>query len=114
MKLKAKIAVLIFLIFLGWIVVLQTQNFSYPKAKEIQQRINFLHRVINQPLEHGYEIMQLGYESHEFMLFSYAFSSYAMTNLTIKDNSYKRQAINMIKESISKVFWISHISDSRS
>ena len=103
MKLKTKISALFFLIFLGWILVLNAQSYSYPKPKEIEKRINYLERVINQPLEPGSEIMQLGYESYEFMLFSYAYSSYAMTNLAINDTVYKRQAIELIKESILKV-----------
>lgn len=103
MKLKTKIPVIVFLIFFGWIIVLQSQSYSYPKPKEIQKRINYLTRVISQPLEPGSEIMLLGYESHEFMLFTYAYSSYAITNLALKDSAYKAQAIDLIKKSISKV-----------
>lgn len=103
MKLKTKIAPLLFLILVGWILILNAQSYSYPKPKEIEKRINYLQRVINQPLEPGSEIMQLGYESYEFMLFSYAYTSYAMTNLAIEDTIYRRQAIDLIKESIYKV-----------
>jgi len=103
MKLKTKITVLLFLIFLGWIIVLQAQSYNYPKPKEIEKRINYLQRVINQPLVSGSEIMQLGYESYEFMLFSYSYSSYALTNLALRNTIYKKQAIDLIKESILKV-----------
>ncbi|MHC1776383.1 MAG: hypothetical protein AB9834_13345 [Lentimicrobium sp.] len=103
MNLKIKITTVLFAILVGWMIVLQSVNYSYPKPEEIEKRINYLQRVIHQPLEPGSEIMTLGNESQEFMLFSCAYSAYAMTNLAIKDAGYKPQAIHLIKESISKV-----------
>jgi hypothetical protein len=103
MKLKIKILVSIFIAFLSWIIVLQAQSFNYPKPKEIDKRLNYLQRVIHQPLEAGSDIMNLGYESYEFMLFSYSFSTYALTNLAIRDSIYSKIASELIKESIFKV-----------
>lgn len=103
MILRIKVTAIILIIFSGWILVLSSLSYNYPEPKEIEKRINYLKRVVNQPLKYNSEIMQLGSESYEFMLFSYAYTSYAMTNLAIKDAGYKNQAIDIIKESISKV-----------
>jgi hypothetical protein len=72
------------------------------KAKEISPRINYLKRIINQPLNDDADIIHLAQENPEFMLFSYAFSTYAFTNLAISDSVYKEEAISLIKESIVK------------
>ncbi len=101
MKLNLKISCIIF--FVGLTFLSQAKNLTYPSKKEINKRINYLQRVINQPLESNSEIMKLGLQNPEFMLFTYAFSSYALTNLAIKDSCYKTQAIQIIKESITKV-----------
>lgn len=97
-----KIASSIFLLFF-WIHILNAQTPSYPKEREIQKRVNYLKRIINQPLDENSEIVLLGYQNPEFMLFSYAYTSYAMTNLAIHDSIYKKDAIDLIKISITKV-----------
>lgn len=103
MKMKTKITAILIILVSGWIIILQAQSYNYPKPIEIEKRLNYLKRVINQPLEKGSEIMQLGYENHEFMLFIYSYSTYALTNLAIRDSIYKNDAIKLIKESITKV-----------
>ena len=103
MKLRNKILLVILAISLGWIIVLQTQNYKYPNPKDINKRVNYLNRVIHESLDSNSEIMTLGYENHEFMLFSYAYSSYALTNLAINNAAYNDIAVNLIKETILKV-----------
>jgi len=103
MKLKTKIFLSLFLLLLISILIVQSQRYQYPESEQIEKRLNYLQRVINQPLEQDSDIMLIGQESQEFMLFSYAFSSYAVTNLAVKDSSYKKQAVSLIKESIEKV-----------
>ena len=103
MKLRTKILFILFIVFISWIVALQAQSYKYPKADEISKRVNYLERVIQEPLDSKSEIMILGYENPEWMLFSYSFSSFAFTNLAIRDTSFKKQAIHNIKTSIEKV-----------
>lgn len=102
MTLKKKIALAIALIFIVWIIALQFQKYSYPSHNEIEKRVNYLQRAIDQPFEPDSDIMLLGNESKEFMLFSYAYATYAMTNLAVRDTIYKNQAIDLISKSITK------------
>ncbi|MCF8298315.1 MAG: hypothetical protein K9J13_12280 [Saprospiraceae bacterium] len=103
LKLRTKIIFLLFILFISWIAILQAQSFKYPNHKEIIKRVNYLERVIQEPLNSQSEIMNLGYGNSEWMLFSYSFSTYAFTNLAIRDTSYKKQAVKNIKTSIERV-----------
>lgn len=89
-------------ISIGWIFILRNQVFTYPSAEEINERLNYLNRVISEPIEKGTEIRQIKYRSSEFLLFTYAFSSYAATNIAIHDTAYKHIAVRIIKECITK------------
>lgn len=102
MKLKTKILSILLLIFILWVVIIQFQSYKYPESEDIDKRINYLEIVINEPLNKDSEIILLGAESYEFMLFSYSYSTYALTNLAIKDSTYKSRATNLIKECITK------------
>ncbi len=82
---------------------MEFSEYSYPKAENIEKRLNYLQRVINQPLTKGSDIMLLRGESYEFILFSYAFSTYALTNLAVKDSAYRDIAANLIRKSINDV-----------
>jgi len=101
-KLRTKIFLSLLLIFIIWLIAIQFQTYNYPEAEDIKKRLNYLEKVINEPLNTNGEIYQLGYESYEFMLFSYAYSVYALTNLAVKDSVYKERAIPLIKECITK------------
>lgn len=90
------------LIFTIWLIIIQFQVYEYPQKEEIDKRLNYLEKVINEPLESGSEVILLRHESHEFMLFSYSFATYAFTNLAVKDSTYKKRVVPIIKESISK------------
>jgi hypothetical protein len=85
-------------------VVLSFQSYEYPEREDIDKRIKYLERTINEPLHKDAAIMRIGKESSlEFMLFSYAYSSYALTNIAVRDSTYKDRAVDLIKESITKV-----------
>ncbi len=102
MKLKYKILiVLIIFLFFYW-VYLSFLSYEYPTKEEIDKRINYLERVINQPLNKEAEVVKLGYMSSEFMLFSYAYSTYAFTSLIVSDSTYKERLVPLIKECIIK------------
>lgn len=103
LKLRTKIFLILLVLFFSWIVILQFQTYKYPDVENIDKRINYLERVINQPLNGNSEVIRLGYENPEFTLFTYAYSTYASTNLAIKDSTYKQRVVPLIKESILKV-----------
>src|SRR5688500_593465 len=100
---RKKLAGSLLLIILGWFIIASFQTYSYPKSDEIHQRVNYLRRVINQPLDQDSDVVVLGHENHEFMLFTYSFSVYALTNLVVREEIDKQLAIELIKESILKV-----------
>lgn len=102
-KIRTKIILVLILIFIVWIIIIQFQTYKYPDSIEINKRLNYLEQVIQEPLNNNSEIALLGYESNEFMLFSYSFSTYAFTNLAIKDSTYKYRVAPLIRECITKV-----------
>ena len=102
MKLKYKIILISVAAFAVWIVAIQFQKFEQPDAKNIDKRLNYLERIIFQPLDANAEILQLKSENYEFMIFTYAYASYALTNLAIKDSTYRMRAEKLIKEAITK------------
>lgn len=103
MRLRTKIILVILAIIISWIVFAQFQEYQYPSVDNINKRLNYLERVVSEPLDNESEILRLGVESEEFMLFSYAYTVYAATNLCMKDSLYKERTIPLIKESINKV-----------
>lgn len=104
MKLKYKIlSIILLLSLLCFIIYFRSLNYNYPNSNEIDKRLNYLERVIQEPLIGTSEISKLGNESYEFMLFTYAFSTYAATNIAINDSSYTDRSIKLIRESILKV-----------
>lgn len=94
---------LVLIIFISYLSISQSQSYKYPSSSEISKRINYLERVIKEPLYPNSEVIQLGKSNYEFMLFSYSFSCYALTNIAIRDTQYKKQAIQIIKSGIEKV-----------
>lgn len=78
-------------------------TYKYPNSENIEKRLNYLEKVINEPLEYNSEVGKLSEESYEFMLFTYSYSTYALTNLCMKDSAYKKRALPLIKECITKV-----------
>lgn len=102
MKLKYKIMIAIFVGLLSYWFYLSTLDYTYPDREEINKRINYLERVINEPLTKKAEVVKLGYESNEFMLFTYSYSTYAFTNLIKRDTTYKQRLAPLIKECINK------------
>lgn len=93
----------------SWVVFIQFQESKYPSEENINKRLNYLERVVYEPLDSNSEILRLGIESEEFMLFSYAYTVYAATNLCVKDSTYKERLTPLIKESINKVLKESNI-----
>lgn len=101
-KRKYKIIVGLLAVFICYWIYLSAQEFEYPTKDEINKRLNYLERVINEPLDNNSEIVKLKYESSEFMLFTYAYSAYAFTNLIVRDSNYKSRLAPLIRECIEK------------
>ena len=101
-KLRYKILAGLLFVFIIWVIAIQFETYKYPDKEEIDKRLNYLERVVNEPLDNKSEIMQLKYESYEFMLFSYAYTAYAATNIATRDTLYRQRAIYLIKECIDK------------
>jgi len=90
------------LLFIIFFLLLANQEFKYPSKEQIYLRVNYLERVINEPLDQDSEIIQLGQESYEWMLFSYSYSTYALTNLALHDESYTERVTPIIKQAIKR------------
>lgn len=103
MKKRYKISLGLLLCIAGLFAYLSLETFTPPTADEIDKRLNYLERVIYETLTSSAEVMRLKSENPEFMLFTYAYSSYAVTNLATQDSSYVERAIPLIRESITKV-----------
>jgi hypothetical protein len=103
MKLIKKIVLISLLAIACWLIAIQFQSYSPPNQEEIAKRINYLQRVVQEPLDAGSEIYHLGGQSHEWMLFSYSFTSFAVTNIAVQDSSFKNQASEIIRSSLQKV-----------
>lgn len=102
LKLKYKIILILSIAFLAYWIYLSTLSFVAPDRENINRRINYLDRVINEPLDNNSEVIRIGYENPEFMLFSYAYSTYAFTNLIVQDSTYSERLTPLIKECINK------------
>jgi hypothetical protein len=101
-KLRTRIILSLLVLLICWIAILQLQIYHFPEPDVIRKRVNYLQRIVNEPLKPGSSILALGNENYEWMLFSYSFSSYAMTNLAIHDPTYRNQAVKIIKTSIER------------
>lgn len=101
-KRRYKVIILLLMPFLLYWTYLSLLTYSYPDKVEIDKRVNYLSRIINESLDGNSAVMKLGYESSEFMLFSYAYSTYAFTNLICRDSSYIERLVPLMKECIDK------------
>lgn len=88
--------------FVSFFVYFGSQSYEYPSPDEIDKRLNYLERVIYAPLDKDSEIARLRKESYEFMLFSYAYTAYAATNIAVNDSSYTPRSSLLIRECILK------------
>ena len=79
-----------------------TFSSSFINSEELNIRLNYLNRVILEPFGPDCEIYRLQYENFEWMLFTYAFTTYAYTNLILTDKSYFNKGKEVIKQSINR------------
>lgn len=96
------IRIVLLFLFLGMTVESSAQNPLFPKDKQLQKRINYLQRVPAEPLDEDSDIMKIGEESAEWMLFSVSFSTFALTNIALQDSSFKAEAVTSIEHAINK------------
>ncbi|MBI1184012.1 hypothetical protein GC194_07060 [bacterium] len=74
-------------VFSVYLLSVSARSFKPPNKDELQRRINYLQRVVNEPLNAG-EINQLRSQSHEFVLFSYAYTCYALTSIALQQPEF--------------------------
>lgn len=91
------------ILFITWQIAISFRSFQYPERDEILSRFNYLERVVQQPLNSNSDIDKIGHLSGEWMLFSYSFTTYAFTSISIKDSSFTDRSVKSIKHSIEKV-----------
>lgn len=78
------------------------QVYEYPPKAELQQKVNYLSKQIKQPFNQNSDILAIGNENPEFMLFSLSFSTFALTNISFLDTSFRTQAIEIMDFAIQK------------
>ena len=100
MKRKTTIAIILILGVIG--LVLNFQNYKYPDKKELQLKVNYLERIVKSPMNKDADLIKIGYQSSEWMLFSLSFSTYALTNIAFLDTFFKEQSIELIDSAIQK------------
>jgi len=103
MKRIVKFTIGFILILSAWLVVLNMKSYCYPDTDEIKQRLAYLKTAVGQPLEPGSDVWQLRAENPEFMLFSYAFTAYAASNIARRDSTYRAEAVDLIEQCIRQV-----------
>jgi hypothetical protein len=100
---KFIIFLIIFILILGIItIILNKVEYNYPDKTTLHKQINYLDRVISEPLDYKSELFHVQDQSGEWMLFSLSFSVYGLTNVSFQDSLLKPQAVRIIGEAISK------------
>lgn len=102
MKITYKILIALFLLLVGYIIYESNQVYNYPDTQELNLKINYLSKVINEPFSPQSVLISIKKQSNEFLLFTLAYSSYAMTNISMLDSTFKPKAINLIDSAIQK------------
>lgn len=102
MKKTVRFLFYLLMFFAGYFFYLSKQKYHYPTKNELDFRINYLKKVIEEPFSNDSKIVKIGKESKEWMLFSYSFSTYAFTNIAKRDSTYKKIIVPIIKEAIIK------------
>jgi len=102
MKRKYKIGFCFFSILTVVVVYFCLQEFHYPPKAELDKKANYLSGLIRKPFSSNSELMNLGNQNAEWMLFSLSFSVYAFTNIAFLDSSSTSNAIQNIDLAIQK------------
>jgi hypothetical protein len=102
MKKRYKALLSISLILTVLSLVLGFQKYSYPDKSEIELKVNYLERILTLPLSDSSDISTIETENSEWSLFSLSFSSFALTNITIRDSTFKNKSILLIDSAIQK------------
>lgn len=100
--LKNSTAVCIVLIFV-FNVSLYAGSIGILDTAELERRVNYLERVIQEPLSENSELYAVSEMNNEWMLFSYSFSTFAFTNIALQDSLYRGRAIRSIDSAIHRV-----------
>ncbi len=77
-------------------------EYKYPERVNLEKKINYLERIITKPLDYKSELFHVQDQSGEWMLFTLSFSAYGLTNVALKDSTFRPRAIKIIAEAINK------------
>lgn len=78
------------------------QEYEYPDRKDIQLKVNYLSRIIKEPLDRQQDVLILQNQNPEWVLFSLSFSTFALTNISFIDTTFRSQAIETIDSAIQQ------------
>ncbi len=100
---KTYIVLLILLAALAiWLILASRQQYEYPNQKELRLKINYLARMIKTPFSMNNELLNLREQNPEWMLFSLSFTTFALTNISNLDTSFKTESVALIDNAIQK------------
>ncbi|MCA0447734.1 MAG: hypothetical protein LCH54_16040 [Bacteroidetes bacterium] len=102
MKKRTKIIMIVLSILIMLISYCGVQKYEYPTQKELNKKIGYLNRIIKEPFGKQSDLTRIAYENAEWSLFSLSFSTYAFTNISFRDSTFKPIAIRNIDLAIQK------------
>jgi hypothetical protein len=82
-------------------ILLNKNKYAHPGQLETQYRVNYLTRVLSSHWSD--ELTALGKQNPEWVLFSYSFSAYALTNIAASDSAFKPAACKFIEMAVGKM-----------
>lgn len=102
MRKRYKILLTVFTILAIWLVFLSMQEYEYPDRTDMQLKVNYLSRIIKEPFDKQQDIINIQNQNPEWALFSLSFSTFALTNISFIDITFRSQAIETIDSAIQK------------
>lgn len=102
LKKLAKIAAYLTAAFLLWGLIASAQKYHYPDRAELDKKTNYLERVVTEPFDDGYDLELLRAQNTEWALFTLSYTTYALTNISYLDSTYKPDALRIIDKAIQK------------
>lgn len=90
-------------LFVGFLLYLQFSRYSQPEFSTLKSRVKFLKDKIHEPLQKGYGIYEVSDFNHEWIVFCYAFTTYAYTNIAIQNPEFKAETSEAIEVCIEKM-----------
>lgn len=97
-----KVSAFLIAAFLLWGLIASGQKYTYPKKEELRKKVNYLSKTIAEPLRGEHQLNQLRKENTEWALFTLSYSTFALTNISYLDTTYREEASALIDSSLQK------------